>query len=60
MKIVAKCLAFVSLPYQVHVKVCNPIPLTRSNKTIVVLFFQRRNYQIKVLKGNLILQCLRI
>ena len=28
MKIVAKCLAFVSLPYQVHVKVCNPIPLT--------------------------------
>ena len=27
MKIVAKCLAFVSLAYQVHVKVCNPIPL---------------------------------
>ena len=27
MKIVAKCLAFVSLPYQVHVKVCNLIPL---------------------------------
>ena len=26
MKIVAKYLAFVSLPYQVHVKVCNPIP----------------------------------
>ena len=27
MKIVAKCLAFVSLTYQVHVKVCNPISL---------------------------------
>ena len=27
MKIVAKCSAFVSLPYQVHVKVCYPIPL---------------------------------
>ena len=25
MKIVAKCLAFVSLSYQVHLKVCNPI-----------------------------------
>ena len=31
MKIVAKCLAFVSLSYQVHVKVCNHIPLTYSN-----------------------------
>ena len=28
MKIVAKCSAFISLSYQVHVKVCNPIPLT--------------------------------
>ena len=27
MKIVAKCSAFVSLSYQVQVKVCNPIPL---------------------------------
>ena len=27
MKIVAKWLAFVSLSYQVHVKVCNLIPL---------------------------------
>ena len=27
MKIVAKCLAFVSLTYQAHAKVCNPIPL---------------------------------
>ena len=30
MKLVAKCLAFVSLSNQVHVKVCNPIPLIRS------------------------------
>ena len=29
MKIVAKCSAFVSLSYQVHVKVCNPIPLSK-------------------------------
>ena len=28
MKIVAKCLDLRSLSYQVHVKVCNPIPLT--------------------------------
>ena len=27
MKFVAKCSAFVSLSYQEHVKVCNPIPL---------------------------------
>ena len=27
MKFVAKCLAFLSLSYQVHIKVCNPIPL---------------------------------
>ena len=27
MKIIAKCLAFVSLSFQVHVKVCNPISL---------------------------------
>ena len=29
MKIVAKCLSFVSLFYQVHVKVCNPFPKIR-------------------------------
>ena len=28
MKLVAKSSAFVSISYQVHVKVCNPIPLT--------------------------------
>ena len=28
MKIVAKCIDFVSLSYQVQVKVCNPIHLT--------------------------------
>ena len=27
MKIVAKCSALVSLSYQVHVKLCDPIPL---------------------------------
>ena len=27
MKLVAKCSAFVSVSYQVHIKVCNPIPL---------------------------------
>ena len=27
MKLIAKCSAFVSLSYQVHVKVCNPISL---------------------------------
>ena len=27
MKIVAKCSAFERLAYQVHIKVCNPIPL---------------------------------
>ena len=31
MKIVAKCSAFVSLFYQVYVKVCNPIPLNGSD-----------------------------
>ena len=30
MKIVAKCLTLVSLWYQVHVQVCNPIPLNKS------------------------------
>ena len=30
MKIVAKCTAIVNLSYQVHVKVCNPIPLSAS------------------------------
>ena len=33
MKIVAKCLAFVSLSYQVHVKVCNPIPIPKNTRT---------------------------
>ena len=28
MKLVAKCSASLSLPDQVHVKVCNPIPLS--------------------------------
>ena len=28
MKLVAKCSASVSLSYQVHVNICNPIPLT--------------------------------
>ena len=28
MKIVAKCSALVSLSYKLHVKVCDPIPLT--------------------------------
>ena len=28
MKIVANCLAFVSLSYQVHVEFCNPISLS--------------------------------
>ena len=29
MKLVAKRSAFVSFSYQIHVKVCNPIPLKR-------------------------------
>ena len=29
MKLVAKCLAFLSLSYQVYIKVCNPIPLIK-------------------------------
>ena len=33
MKIVAKCSAFVSLSYQVHVKVCNPVPLNCDPRT---------------------------
>ena len=28
MKIVAKCSAFSSLAYQVHIKVCNPVSLS--------------------------------
>ena len=31
MKFVSKCLAFVSLSYQVRVKVCNPIPLSEES-----------------------------
>ena len=34
MKFVAKCSSFVSLSYQVHVKVYNPIPL---NADIILL-----------------------
>ena len=30
MKIVAKCSDFLSLSYQVQVKVCSPIPLTKT------------------------------
>ena len=33
-KIVAKCLTFVILSYQVHVTVCNPIPLIIDNLII--------------------------
>ena len=29
MKVVAKCLAFLHLSYQVHVKVCYPIPFIK-------------------------------
>ena len=29
MKLVAKCAASVSLSYQVHVQICNPIPLKK-------------------------------
>ena len=34
MKHVAKCSAFISFSYQVHVKVCIPIPL---NKTMYIV-----------------------
>ena len=39
MKRVAKCSASVSLSYQVHVKVCNPIPLK-------IVFSQNRRSNI--------------
>ena len=41
-KIVAKCSAFVSLSYQVHAKVCNPISLTLCivGNFALVKFFQ--------------------
>ena len=39
MKIVAKCLAFVSLTYQAHAKICNPIPLNA-----LFLFLKRKIY----------------
>ena len=35
MKLVAKCSSFPSLPFQVHIKVCNLIPL---NIYILILF----------------------
>ena len=39
MKIVAKCLAFVSFPYQVHVKVCKLIPLRSQVKNQLFSLF---------------------
>ena len=30
MKLVAKCSASISLSYQVHIEVCNPIPLKQA------------------------------
>ena len=35
MKLVAKCSAFVSLSYQVHVKVYNPIPLSPHRPLVI-------------------------
>ena len=32
MKLMAKCLAFVSLFYQVHIKVCNPISFMKTGE----------------------------
>ena len=59
MRIVAKCSAFLSLAYQVHVEVCNPIPL--SNSTLPPLFGYkmgmketirlRRLYTVQLLEG---------
>ena len=37
MKIVAKCSAFFSLAYQVHVKVCNPFPLRIKQFTFITM-----------------------
>ena len=37
MKIVAKCSTFVSLSYEVHVKVCNPIPLSFYGETSKIM-----------------------
>ena len=34
MKLVAKCSASVSLSYQVHVNVCNPIPLRMNGQNL--------------------------
>ena len=42
MKIVAKCSAFVSLSYQVHGKLCNPIPLIHH----IHSYFLRYRYNI--------------
>ena len=36
MNLVAKCLAFVSLSYQVYIKVCNPIPLTSNSEILYI------------------------
>ena len=38
MKLVAKYSAFVRLSYQVHVKVCNPIPLLTDRSKAVLLY----------------------
>ena len=48
MKIVAKCLAFVRLSYQVHVKVCNPIPLielSTSNKKYLYMYLYQCTHE---------------
>ena len=37
MKFVAKCSTFVSLSYQVHVKVGNPIPLMINAITLILI-----------------------
>ena len=36
MKIVEKCSAFLSLAYQVHVKVCNHIPLSYPDDVLIL------------------------
>ena len=40
MKSVAKCIAFLSLSYQVHVQICNPIPLNSSTTSILIIYFK--------------------
>ena len=47
MKIFAKCSAFISLFYQVHVKVCNPIPLIYKFMTYkYIIKFSNQNQYI--------------